>query len=109
MLKQRFIMAPVLCHYDLILPIIVETDVSDIAIGAVQSQNEEKVQLVSFYSRKMPATELNYDIYDKEMLAIVSAFNKWRRCSEGAEYPIVVLSNYKNMEYSTTTKVLKPR
>jgi hypothetical protein len=67
-------MAPVLRHYNPILPIIVETDVSDFAIGVVLSPKEDSVQPVAFYSKKMNATELNYDIHNKEMLAIVSAF-----------------------------------
>jgi hypothetical protein len=45
-LKQRLTMAPVLRHYDLILPIIVETDVSDFAIGAVLLQKEDRFQPV---------------------------------------------------------------
>jgi hypothetical protein len=75
-LKQGFNMAPVLGHYDLTLPIIVETDAPDFAIGAVLSQKEDRVEPVAFYSRKMSAIELNYDIHDKEMLAIVSAFKE---------------------------------
>jgi hypothetical protein len=66
-LKQRFTMAPVSHHYDPTLPIIVETDASNFAIGAVLSQKEDKVQPVAFYSRKMTATELNYDIHNKEI------------------------------------------
>jgi hypothetical protein len=42
-LKQRFTMALVLYYYDPILPIIVEPDTSDFAIGAVQSQKEDRV------------------------------------------------------------------
>jgi hypothetical protein len=57
----------------------------------------------------MTATELNYDIHDKEMLAIVSAFNEWRRYLEGAEQSILVFSDHKNLEYFTTTNVLNPR
>jgi hypothetical protein len=54
----------------------------------------------------MIATELNYDIQDKEMLAIVLTFNKWKRYLEGAEYSILVFSDHKNLEYFTTIKVL---
>jgi hypothetical protein len=96
--KQRFTMAPVLCHYNLVLPIIVETDASHFAIGVVLLQKEDRVQPVAFYSRKMTPTELNYNIHDKEMLAIVSAFKEWRRYLEGAEYPILVFSDHKNLE-----------
>jgi hypothetical protein len=102
-------MAPVLQHYDLILPIIVEADASDFVIGAVRLQKEDRVQPVALYSRKLTAIELDYDIYDTEMLAIVSSFKEWRRYLEGAEQSIVVFSDYKNLEYFTTTKVLNHR
>jgi hypothetical protein len=70
------------------------------------SQKEDRLQPVAFYSWKMIATELNYDIHNKEMLAIVSSFKEWRRYLDGTEHSIVVFSDYKNLEYFTTTKVL---
>jgi hypothetical protein len=54
----------------------------------------------------MRAIELNYDIHDKEMLTIVSSFKEWRKYLEGAEHSILVFSDYKNLKYFTTTKVL---
>jgi hypothetical protein len=81
-------------------------DTIDFAIGAVLLQKEDRVQPVAFYSRKMIATELNYDIYDKEILAIVSVFKEWRTYLEGAKHPILLFSDHKNLEYFTTTKVL---
>jgi hypothetical protein len=108
-LKQRLTTAPVLWHFDLILSIIVETDTSDFAIGAVRSQKKDMVQPVAFYSRKMTATELNYDIYDKEILAIVSSFKEWRRYLESTEDSILVFSDHKNLEYFPTMKVLNHR
>jgi hypothetical protein len=77
--KTNFTTGPVLWHYDSILPMLVETDISDFAIEAVLSQTEDRVQPVVFYSRKMIAPELNYDIHDKEILAIVSPYKEWRR------------------------------
>jgi hypothetical protein len=102
-------MAPVLDHYDPTLSIIVEMDTTDFAIGVVLSQQEDRVQPVAFYSRKMTAIELNYDIDNKAMLAIVSVFKEWRRYLERAGNPILVFSDHKNLEYFTTTKVLNCR
>jgi hypothetical protein len=65
-----------LFYYDPILQVIVETDITDVAIGAILFQKEERVQPVAIYSRNIIATELNYVIYDKEMLAIVSTFQE---------------------------------
>jgi hypothetical protein len=61
---------------------------------------------VAFYSRAITATELNYNIHNNEMLAIVSTFKEWRRYLEGAEDPILVFSDKKHLVYFTTTKVL---
>jgi hypothetical protein len=84
-------------------------DASDSAIGVVLLQKEDRVYPVAFYSRKMTATELNYDIHKKEMLAIISSFNEWRRYLEGAEYSILVFSDHKILEYFTRTKVVNRR
>jgi hypothetical protein len=108
-LKQRFTMAVVLYYYNPILPIIGETEASDFAIGVVLSQKEDRVQPVAVYSRKMSATELNDNIHDKEMLAMVSAFNECRRYLEEAEHPILVFSVHRNLKYFTTTKGLNRR
>jgi hypothetical protein len=75
-LKHRFTKTPVLWPYDLTLPIIVDTAASDFALGAVLSQKEDRGQPVAFYSRKITATELNYDIHNKKMLAIISSFQE---------------------------------
>jgi hypothetical protein len=81
-------------------------DATDFAIGVGLSQKDDRDQPVAFYSRTMTATELNYDIHEKEMLAIVSSFKEWRRYLEGTEHFILVFSDHKNLEYFTTTIVL---
>ena len=56
--------------------IINEIDVSKITLNAILSQPDEKNRLypVIFYSRKFTILELNYNIYDKELLAIINSF-----------------------------------
>jgi hypothetical protein len=98
-------MAPDLRHYDLTLPIILETDASDFAIEAVRSQKVCRVRPVAFYSRQMSAKELNKDIDHTEILVIKSAFKEWRCYLEGAKNPILVFADHKHLEYLTTTKV----
>ena len=72
-LKSRFCEAPILVHFLLGRPTIIETDASDYTLGAVMSQECEdgRLHLVAFYSRKFLPAEINYDIHNKEMLAIV--------------------------------------
>jgi len=76
-LKIQFTSAPTLAHFDPQQPVIVETDASDFALGAVLSQrnNENHLHLVAFHSRKFTPAEINYEIQDKELLAIVDSFN----------------------------------
>jgi hypothetical protein len=71
-------MASMVHHFDLSLQAIMETDASNYAIGAVLSQCfEKRLHLIAFYSWKMILTEQNYNIHDKEMLAIVQSMVKW--------------------------------
>ena len=57
----------------------------------------------------MIPAETNYDIYDKELLVIVTALQKWRVYLKGFKYPIKVLTNYKNLTWFTIIKVLNCR
>jgi hypothetical protein len=54
----------------------------------------------------MDKAEINYEIQDKELLAIVSAFKEWYRYLEGASFKITVYSDHTNLEYVSPTKVL---
>jgi len=110
-LKQRFTTAPVLAHFDASKPVIIETDASDFAIGAVLSQQGEENRLhpVAFHSRKFQQAEINYEIHDKELLAVVDAFKEWRWYCEGATHQVQVYSDHQTLEYFTTTKVLNRR
>jgi len=110
-LKNRFTTAPILAHFNPQKPVIIETDASDFALGAMLSQrnNEGRLHPVAFHSRKFQPAEINYEIHDKELLAIVDAFKHWRRYCEGATHQVQVFSDHHNLEYFTTTKVLNRR
>ena len=100
--------SPILAHFNPAKEVIIETNVSDFAIGAILSQQDEERRLhpVSFHSRKFQPTEINYEIHNKELLAVVDAFKHWRRYCEGATHQVQVYSDHQNLEYFTTTKVL---
>jgi RNase H-like domain found in reverse transcriptase len=57
----------------------------------------------------MHSAELNYDIYDKELLTIFEAFKQWCAYLEGAKHQIQVYSDHHNLTYFTTTKQLSRR
>jgi len=53
--------------------------------------------------------ERNYEIHNKEMLAIICALEEWRHFLEGARHPVEIWTDYKNLEYFMTTKKLNRR
>jgi hypothetical protein len=71
-----------------------------------QPGDDGKLRLITFYLRKLIQAELNYDIHDKELLAIVVAFKVWRVYLEGAKHTIIMKMDYKNLTFFTTTKEL---
>ncbi|KAI0991339.1 hypothetical protein K3495_g16848 [Podosphaera aphanis] len=79
-LKGLLITAPVLKMFDREAEKILEADSSGYAIGGVVSQMDEKRRLppVGFFSRKLTAAESNYEIHDKELLAILSTIKHFR-------------------------------
>ncbi|MGB2685899.1 MAG: pol polyprotein, partial [Olleya sp.] len=110
-LKKTFTSAPVLAMFDPEQKIVLETDASDYAIGACLSQPgvDGKLRPVAYYSRKLSPAELSYDVYNKEMLAIVVAFEQWRVYLEGSKHTVQVWTDHKNLIYWTTTKMLTRR
>jgi hypothetical protein len=78
-LKAKFTEAPVLVMPDPTKPQKVETDASDYAYGAILSQLEEdgKWHPVAYLSKSFSPAERNYNIYDKELKAIIGALETW--------------------------------
>jgi hypothetical protein len=68
-----------------------------------------EVHPVAFLSRTFSTTELNYDVHDKELLAIFEAFKAWWHYLEGAGTLIDVVMDHKNLVYFSTTKLLTCR
>ena len=64
---------------------------------------------ICFYSRKFTPAELNYPIYDKELLAVVAAFKRWRVYMEGAAHAVRVFSEHKNLEYFSQARTTSRR
>jgi hypothetical protein len=110
-LKHCFTTAPILTHFDPNRECMVETDASDFALGGTLSQTAEdrKLHPNAFHSRKFSPAEINYEIHDKELLAIIDCFKAWRRYLEGSLHTVQVFTDHKNLEYFMTTKVLNRR
>ncbi|KAK3545965.1 hypothetical protein QTP70_017186, partial [Hemibagrus guttatus] len=111
-LKDQFTTAPILRHPDPELPFVVEVDASCSGIGAVLSQRHGepgKLHPCAFHSRKLMAAERNYDVGNRELLAIKAALEEWRHWLEGARHPFQVLTDHRNLEYLRGAKRLNPR
>ncbi|CEL53142.1 Retrotransposable element Tf2 155 kDa protein type 2 OS=Schizosaccharomyces pombe (strain 972 / ATCC 24843) GN=Tf2-7 PE=4 SV=1 [Rhizoctonia solani AG-1 IB] len=92
---------PVLAHPDQSQLFTLETDASSTAMGAVLSQRKDDGRLhpVAFMSASFSPADLNYDMHEKELLAIIRVFEHWRIFLEGTEHPVTVLTDHKNLEY----------
>ena len=75
-IKDAFRDETMLAHFDPERKTILETDASDFVTAAILSQydNNDVLRPVAFMSKKMNPAQCNYEIYDKELLAIVNAF-----------------------------------
>ena len=75
----------------------IKTNASNLVIGACLNQeNEGKQHFVAYFSRKLSPTEQNYDIHDKELLAIITSLETWRIYVEGA-LELTIYTNHKNL------------
>ncbi|RFU29059.1 hypothetical protein B7463_g7277, partial [Scytalidium lignicola] len=113
-IKDAFVKGSFLGIFDPEKGIRIETDASDVALGAVLSQSQQigkrhyRIPL-AFWSRKLNAAERNYQTSDKEMLAIVEALKHWRVYAVGSSETVDILSDHHNLQYFMTTKQLNAR
>jgi len=78
----------------------VKMDASEHAIGGVLFQEQErKWKPIAFLSRTMQPVQQNYEIYDKELLAIVEALAKWRQYLLDAVETFKIWTDHKNLKY----------
>ena len=107
-LKNSFTTAPILMHWEPDWPLVVETDTLDYALAAIISMQtlEGELHPITFHSRTFTGAKLNYDVYNKELMAIFEAFKYWRHYLKGSASPIDVVTNHKKLWYFCTMKLL---
>ena len=110
-LRQAFLKAPILHHFDPERHIWIETDASGYAIGGILSQltSEGRWHPVAFFSRKIIPAETRYETHNGELLAIVEAFKTWRHYLEGSRHEVLVLTDHNNLCRFMKTKSLSSR
>ena len=79
----------------------IEVDMSDYVTGEVLSMECEngKWRPVAFFLKSLNKTERNYEIHDKEMLAVIRGLKNWRHLLESTKYKFEVWTDHKNLEY----------
>lgn len=111
-LKEAFCTAPMLKQPNPDLPFEVEVDASEAGVGAVLIQRDPQTgrrHPCAYFSRKLSAAERNYEVGERELLAMKLALEEWRHWLEGARHPFLVLTDHKNLEYLQSGKRLSAR
>ena len=107
-LKSKLTTAPVIATPDWGEPIELMCDASDFAVGAVLGQRKSNVFHVIYYaSKKLNGAQLNYTTTEKELLAIVFGFEKFRSYLLGTK--VVVYTDHAAIRYLVSKKDSKPR
>ena len=107
-LKDKLISAPIVVALDWSFPFELMCDASDFAIGAVLGQKREKIfQVIYYASITLNDAQLNYATTEKELLAIVFAFDKFRPYLIGNK--VEVHTDHSAIKYLMTKKDAKPR
>ena len=105
-LKDACVKEPVLLNFRANEPTKIETDALDQAVGTcLYQQKDGKWHPVAYYSRKMSQAEQNYNIHDKELLAVVNALEHWRVYAESSS-KLTIFTDHKNLTTFTTMKKL---
>ena len=110
-LKKRFIEELVLAAPDIDKKMMMEVDASDYVTGEVLLMEcEDKLwRPVMFLSISLNEMERNYEIHDKEILAIIRGLEAWRHLLEGAQFKFEIWTDYKNLEYFMKAQKLNRR
>ena len=109
-LKELFTVELILKIYTLSLLIVVKIDVLDFVLGVCLVQKyPDGWHPVAYYSCKMTPPELNYNIYNKELLGIVTVLKEQRAFLQGTTELFIVKTDYKNLMGFLTTKELNRR
>jgi hypothetical protein len=99
-LKKRVCFNPILVIPIDNAPYQLEVDVSDFAVDRILSQRiNDKWHPIAYMSKALSETECNYEIYNKEMLAIMLTLEEWRQYLMGASEHFEIWTGHQNLQY----------
>ncbi|KAK9042484.1 hypothetical protein V6N11_017554 [Hibiscus sabdariffa] len=108
LLKQKLVTAPIVEPPDWKLPFELMCDVSDYVVGAVLGQRKGKIFHPIYYASKtINDAQVNYTTTEKEMLAVIFAFDKFRSYLIGTK--VIVHTDHSTIKYLLSKKDAKPR
>lgn len=110
-LKDLFSKKPLLMQADPEKPFFLETDASAVATGAVLRQLDSDGQLrpIGYISQALNPTQRNWQIYDRELYAIIRALQTWRHYLLGSPHVVTIHCDHKNLTYWRQPQRLTPR
>ena len=96
---SKFKKESILIYFNYKKSVIIDADASERIMRAwlQQINNQEQKRLIACYTQKLTLTEQQYDIHDREMLAIIKALEQWRTYLQEAKYQIIIKSDHKNL------------
>jgi hypothetical protein len=102
---------PVLQHPNPEKPFFLETNASGVAMGAILSQRQEDGRLhpIAFLSKSFNPAQMNYDVHDKELMAIIKALTHWRLHLEGTKEEITIYTDHRNLQFWKDAKTFNRR
>ncbi len=110
-LKKRVTETSILSYFSSELKTYLKSDSSDYVSVEILSQkeNDDLIRSIAYFSKTLFFVECNYEIYDKELLAIIRCFEQWRAELQSVKTFINVLIDHKSLKYFMITKKLNRR
>ena len=92
-------------------PFFIEEDQLDFALSSIllQQGDDGKLHPMAFHSCNFDISEINYEVHDKELLAIVDSFEQWEHFLEGSPHQIIVFSDHKSSPISKVLTCIKQK
>ena len=110
-LKAAYVSKPVLLMPDRTKPYEIKCDASLFTTGAIllQQDTNRDWHPVAYHSKSMSPTERNYQVYDRELMAVIRSLREWRCYIYGSDYTTIVWTDHHNLTYYTHPQKLTRR